>query len=423
MRILAIYRHYWPDATPYARLLRAILEDQVKLGRAATVFTAQPSYNDIACDKQLANEQLNGVKIRRISLLPEKKQLRFLRAVNFMVFLFRATWHVLWNRQYDLIIANTHPPVVMGAVLRLIRRLTGIPFLLHCQDIHPESLVIAGQLRNGPIERFLRRVDTKNCAAAAKVVTLSEDMNQTLQRRDGYSADNLAVINNFALDVYQPAETIPTLFNDTPERPFRVFFAGNMGHFQDLPRLLKAAQELRAESNIQFLFMGTGAELKNLRRLAADLIGKTVFFESFQPVEVAFACMSRSDLGVVSLCKGVYQVAYPSKTMTYLAAGCPLLLLAEAESQLAIDVQTHKLGYVPASLTSQEIADTILTAYHMRERWAPAAREELVLRSEQLFGKSNMFKQWSDLLGKLSLDLNLPSIALPKHHSSHRKAA
>ena len=42
-----------------------------------------------------------------------------------------------------------------------------------------------------------------------------------------------------------------------------------------------------------------------------------------------------ADLGVVSLRPGVISSAYPSKTMTYLRHGCPILAFVEPESELA----------------------------------------------------------------------------------------
>jgi len=408
MRILAIYRHYWPDATPYARLLRAILEDQVTQGREATVFTAQPGYNDVNYVRQPRRETLEGVEVRRIGLLPERKHLRILRAINYLYFLFRAVLHVLILRRYDLIVANTHPPVLMGIALRLIRRLTGIPFVLHCQDIHPESAVIANQLREGHITDWLRQADSKSCAAAERVVVLSEDMHQNLRKRKGYAADNIAVINNFALDVYEPARQLPKLFADVAPRPFRVFFAGNMGPFQDLPRLVEAAHLLSAEPDIHFIFMGAGSERVMLRELAADLLGKTLFFEPFQPVEVAFACMQRADLGVVSLRKGVCQVAYPSKTMTYLAAGCPLLLLTEQESQLAKDIVRHNFGYVPEETTSASIAQTICTARDEHKQWTAEKRLELVSRSEAFYSRRKALQAWRGIFESLAGEFAAP---------------
>ncbi len=403
MRILAIYRHYWPDATPYARLLRAILEDQVAQGRTATVFSAQPGYNDVTFTQQPASEKLGGVEVRRIRLLPERKHWRVLRALNYLCFVLRAVLHVLCLRRYDAILANTHPPILMGVALRLIRCLTGIPYVLHCQDIHPESAVLGNQLPEGRLSRWLQAVDAKSCARAGRVVALSEDMKQTLQRRLGYSAKNLTVINNFALDVYQAAGELPNIFDDVPHRPFRVFFAGNMGHFQELGRLVEAAKMLKEEGDIQFIFMGAGAELKSLQQMAIELIGKTVFFEPHQPVEVAFACMKLSDLGVVTLSRGVYQVAYPSKTMTYLAAGCPLLLLAERESQLAEDIVEHAFGYVPMNTTPTRIAQTISNARDERQRWTNSARNELIMRGEAFYGRLQALNAWQKMFDSIAV--------------------
>ncbi len=419
MKILAIYRHYWPDATPYARLLRAILEDQVAEGRDATVFTAQPGYNDVDYARQPRRETLGGVEVRRIGLLPERKHLRILRAINYFYFLFRAVLHVLIFRHYDLIVANTHPPVLMGMALRLIRRLTGIPFVLHCQDIHPESAVMAKQLGEGRVARWLQRVDANSCAAAERVVVLSEDMHQTLRQRQGYAADNVTVINNFALDVYEPAKRLPKLFDDSEQRPFRIFFAGNMGLFQNLPRLIKAAHLLSAESGIHFIFMGAGSERKMLRQLATDLIDKTVFFEPFQPVEVAFACMQRADLGVVSLLEEVCRVAYPSKTMTYLAAGCPLLLLTEKNSQLAKDVVSNDFGYVPETTTPEGIAQTIRTARDERKQWTTTRKQRLVAQSDLFYGREKALQSWRSVFDLLDKELDKETVSLRTNHADY----
>lgn len=402
MNVLAIYRHYWPDATPYARLLRALLEHLVGQGHTATVYSAQPAYNDVRQAKQPRREMLGGVQIRRVRLLRERKQFRHVRGVNYLWFVLGAVWHVLRHRQYDLIVANTQPPVLMGAALRLIKRLTGIPYLLHCQDIHPESAVLAGQLKNGWLARKLLAADTQSCCAAKAIVTLSEDMREQLASRAGYGAENVHIINNFPLDRYSTPTSLPALFQDDAGRPFRVLFAGNMGLFQNLDRLLAAARRLQDERQIHFIFMGAGAARSRLIDQAGDLIGQTVFFEPFQPVETAFACMQRSDLGVVSLAAGIYRVAYPSKTMTYLAAGCPVLVLAERDSNLAEGIIANYFGYVPDEAAPEKIAAAIRAACQDRQRWTPQARQALVERANRHFGRDRALDQWSVLMESLT---------------------
>jgi colanic acid biosynthesis glycosyl transferase WcaI len=101
VKILAIYRHYWPDATPYAHLLKGILEAQHTQGNEVAVFTAQPSYNDVAKSRQPTAEVIAGVRVRRVRLLPERKHWRVLRVLNHLLFLVRAVWYCLRHERPD----------------------------------------------------------------------------------------------------------------------------------------------------------------------------------------------------------------------------------------------------------------------------------------------------------------------------------
>lgn len=401
MRSLAIYRHYWPDATPYARLLRSILEHVAERGHSATVYTAQPSYNDVRQPRQPWRETLNSVAIRRLPLLPERKRSWALRLLNTILFLSGAVLHaVRHRRRYDIILANAHPPVLMGLALRLTRLLAGIPYVLNLQDIHPESAILARRLRNGRFAHWLRRLDAWGCGNASCLVTLSEDMRKTLHARNGgLPATRIEVINNCPLDRYESVDQPVDPQPDAP-RPFRVLFAGNMGMFQQLDRLIDVARELQDRSDIEFRFMGAGVAKKSLIEQAGALTGRNVHFDPHQPVETAFACMQQSDLGVVSLAAGVYRVAYPSKTMMYLAAGCPVLVLVEPESCLAKTIRSNDLGFVPVQLRVRSIAETILMAAVQRHRWDRAARDELRLRAEELFGRDQMLARWERIFGE-----------------------
>jgi len=147
MQILSIYRHYWPDTTPYARTLRSIAERWVQDGHGVTVFTGQPSYNDISQKKQPWREKFNGVNIIRVPLLPERKKIKWLRLINFMIFLAQAILHVLTENKYELVVVHSHPPVFMGFTGRLINIIRKIPYIYHCQDIHPEGALIAGHFK------------------------------------------------------------------------------------------------------------------------------------------------------------------------------------------------------------------------------------------------------------------------------------
>ena len=412
MQIISVYRHYWPDITPYARILRGLLEAFEEEGHDVSVFTAQPSYNGVKSTKQPEKELLEGVEVNRITLLGEKKKQFYKRFTNSCYFLARAFVFVFFRRtQCDLIIANVHPPVLMGCLLRFIRFTTGIPYILHCQDIHPEAAFHAGILKSKFLQRILVAIDHKNCERAERVVVLSSDMAETLQSRYPDKAlQNIEVINNFPLQKYvSNAKPLPS-FENKPKHspPFRILFSGNIGRFQSLYRLIEVGHLLKSKKDIHFIFMGAGSEKKTLELAAGELLGKTVFFEDHQSVETAFACMELADLGVVSLSPDMFRLAYPSKTMTYLSAGCPILALIERQSELSEVIAANNIGITPKNLSIKSISETILAGYGLRNNEDYFDRKRVRTFGEEIFGKKKVLALWCSLLIAIEAEKAVP---------------
>jgi glycosyltransferase involved in cell wall biosynthesis len=397
MRILAIYRHYWPDTPPYARILRSILEHLSDRGHETSVYAAQPSYNDIRQSPQPWRENLGGVEIRRVRLLPERKRWRIARALNSMYFAFRAVLHAVLFRRYDLIIANTQPPVLMGCALRLIQLLTGTPYIYHCQDLHPESAALAGDLKRGWLYRLLARCDSAACRRAQRVVVLSRDMADALEAR-GLSTANVSIINNPPLEIDPAARPSLPPPLDEPVDCVRFLFAGNIGRFQGLERLVAAARLVAGRVPFQLIFMGEGIARRELVALAGDVLGRRIIFLPHQSLETAIAAMRVCDFGVVSLSANVYRFAYPSKSIMYLSAGCPLLALVEPESELAKTIERYGLGYVAASRSVAHIAETILKAVAGRGKWTPDRRRQIEQICRELYDQKRMLTAWDRLV-------------------------
>lgn len=405
MRILAIYRHFWPDTTPYARLLRSMLCEFTVHGHEADVFSAQPSYNGNDLPKQPSREKIDRVSVHRAGLIREQGIARRLAiAINQLLFLLKAIYFAICRKgRYDLIIANCHPPVLMASALRLIKAITGTPYLLHYQDIHPEGAQIIGDIKSRLVLRVANALDAAACRDASAIVTLSADMRNTLERR-GIDR-HIDVINNFPLERYTSPGPLPRPFKKNPQQadPFRVLFAGNMGRYQRLELLVDAATILRDRHDIQFVFLGSGGRMASLRNQAGTLLEQTVYFVPQQPVEVAFACMQRSDLGVVSLAENIAHVSYPSKAMTYLEAGCRVLAICEQHSSLWADIVSAGFGLGPERLDAESLAQAIDHASRIKLADPTAFREMVRHRSRKQFGKDQAILRWLHLLDSIQL--------------------
>lgn len=396
MKVLAIHRFYWPDTPPYASMLKTIVKCWVEDGHEVDVLSSQPSYkaslSNYACPSR---DVLDGANIIRLRLPSESGRpvMRVLNAIRLVLSMF---WQGVIKRRYDVIMVSTSPPVLGGLFAAAVANLTGARFIYHCMDIHPEIGRISGEFSNPRVFAFLSKLDQWACKQANPVIVLSEDMADTLRSRDMNSKIDTLVLNNFSLP---SAENTPSHFPfEWPTEACVIFFAGNIGRFQGLDVLVDAMAVLRDREDIRLVLMGEGTEKERLELKARNL-GVRVTFIGHQPVETAKLAMTKANIGFVSLIPDLCRYAYPSKTITYIEQGCPILVVVETESTLAQDVLMNNIGIsVPVgdldALTEaiRSIADN------------PKRLDEMRLNTHDLhqrrFNTEFILKQWSSLLEK-----------------------
>ena len=393
LRIFAIHRYYWPDTPPYASMLRRILRRWRSDGHDVEVLSSQPSYKlslDIA--KRPATEDIDGVKVRRLRL-PNETGRPLVRIVNALrlcaAILFRSV-----VKRYDVIMISTSPPVLGGVAAALGARLSGARFIFHCMDIHPEVGRVSGEFSRPSVFRLLRRLDTWSCKKADPVVVLSGDMEETLRERPGGEQLKITVLNNFNLPSDGPPASPDPLSVDP--HTLTVLFAGNVGRFQGLDSVVDAMALLRARDDIEFIIMGEGAAKAELEEKAARQQAR-VRFVGHQPVEVAKAAMREVDLGYVSLAPDVYRYAFPSKTMTYLTQGCPLIVAVEQHSELARDTLEQGYGFWTAPEDSEALA-RLLTDIADNKRQLEGMSARALDKARSKYEESAVLENWSRII-------------------------
>lgn len=361
MKVLLTHRYFVPDSSPYGVILDRIAKDLVAAGHEVSVFTSRPSYGRAAA-KSLRREQVGAVTVRRVWVLSEASRNPLARLLNVLIYCVALCSHILRARA-DVVTACTFPPVLAAWSASLAARLSGARFVYHMQDIHPEvSAYSGGRLGRGLPARLLTALDNQTLRRADAIVTLSEDMADTLRAR-GLGPLPITLINNPALepDGY-PIAPPPDLVK--PADTTRVIFAGNLGRFQNLPLLAEGvAQCFAAHPELELMFLGDGVALPELE--ARWGTHPQVRFAPFLPFAQARGIIGGADIGLVSLSANIYRVAYPSKVSTYLDLGLRILALVEPESQIARELEQRGTGAVPRAATPEAIGaalETLLTA-------------------------------------------------------------
>ena len=395
MRVLFIYRHFWPDSPPYATLLRSIgtrlSEDQYDV----SVWSEQPSYRVADAKKEPPfYETLDGIKVSRLHRLFCSRNRLFVVLAQLLFplrIIFKAARSRLNGEKYQAVAVATIPPVISGLMGYVVSRIMGAKFYYHVQDIYPEVGVCSGAWSEGGFRyRFLRRLDSFTCHAADMIITLSDDMKASLVNR-GVSEKKIQVLNNFIIEQFDDLDRCISDQSFLEDGCFNVIFSGNIGKFQRLELLVEAGGYLQDIENLRIVFLGDGAKVDALKQQARGY--SNVQFLDHQPYGVARSIIQQCDLGVVSLQNCVYKFAYPSKTLTYLGLGIPILAIVESESVLARQVTDYRLGLVPDTISSREIARSIRTVYESDDLHQ-SIKNSVTPAYETYFSKKHVLSKW-----------------------------
>lgn len=389
MRITIVFRYFAPEAVLVNDIARWLAE----AGHDVQVITAQPGYNpEAGIARQPSREVWNGVKIRRVRLLPEHKR-GLIRHLNGVLFFVMASLMVLFGAKRDVVWTTSIPPVFQPFCLRVTSRLRGARFIYFLQDIYPEIALSMEMLRDGAIARLARRIDSWCMNASDVLVTLSEDMVRTVEAR-GVPRSKVVTINNFSMTEPRPLPSTPD------DGPCRFVFAGNIGRFQELERGVDLFG--RIDPSVAVLeLLGEGRVKESLQRQVAVGAIRNVRFHDVLPVGPAFDYISRCDVGVVSLKPDLYKYAYPSKTFTYLAAGLPLLCFIEDESELGREIGRRRIGEaIDWARPEQEMVDMIVRL----ARDHASLRQGLRERAQDMFDPQVARRKWIGLFESMAAD-------------------
>ncbi|MHB1474481.1 MAG: glycosyltransferase family 4 protein, partial [Dermatophilaceae bacterium] len=273
---------------------------------------------------------------------------------------------LLQERQLSRILAKRilafHPDVVISSNAPLdvqvgayhAARSTGAAFIFWLQDVYSDA--IARHLRRklpGPghlaalrfiaLERSLLR-------QADRVVAITDDFRPCLQEWN-VRPERVVTVENWA-----PLDDITPRPKDNPwarehglhDRPV-ILYSGTLGLKHNPALLLEVAKRLQAEepeARLVVVSEGLGADW--LRERGSDL--STLVLLPFQPFDRLADVIGTADIVVAILEPDAGVFSVPSKVLTYLAAGRPIIGAIPAENLAARLIAQNGAGIVASPL-------------------------------------------------------------------------
>jgi glycosyltransferase involved in cell wall biosynthesis len=207
--------------------------------------------------------------------------------------------------------------------------------LVISQDVFPEIAVSVKRLENPVLVGVLRALVALYLRRADRIVAIGETMRRRLEAK-GAPAERISVIPNWVdtEEITPQPRDNPWAIDRQLTGRFVVMHSGNIGHAQDLDTLVRAATFLRDLDDLRLLVIGFGVRHAELRELTRRLeLERVVRFKPYQPRELLSQTLSAADLHYVGLAKGLSGYVVPSRLYGILAAGRPVLVAAEQDSE------------------------------------------------------------------------------------------
>ena len=255
------------------------------------------------------------------------------------------------TRSMPNLVISSNTPLLSQALLVRECRTRGIAFVFWHQDIYSLPIrrllrrrlpVIGTQLGNAVValeKRLLRASDA--------VVTISPDFVDVLDEW-GIDRRKIHVVENWA-----PLDEVPSVEKDNRWAREHglvdktvLMYSGTLGVKHDPELLLSLAADLAYDERVRVVVVseGLGADLVR-EEVERRRLGNVVLLP-FQPYSALPEVLGAGDVLVVLLAEEAGIFAVPSKLLTYLCAGRPILAAVPVENLAAKTVERSGSGFV-----------------------------------------------------------------------------
>jgi colanic acid biosynthesis glycosyl transferase WcaI len=250
----------------------------------------------------------------------------------------------------DVVLSGNTPLIAQHLFQRECRR-DGVPFVFWHQDLYSLPIKDALQARlpviGNPLGSAMTNLEASTLRHSQAVVSISEDFLPQLKRW-GVPEGKLHVVENWA-----PLAELPML----PRRnewarhhgldDKRVLlYSGTLGIKHNPELLVALARHFRADGGVRVVVISEGVGADVLARAVRDERLSNLILLRFQPYERLPEVLASADVLVAILEPEAGVFAIPSKVLTYLSAGRPLLAAIPSENLAAKTIVRSGSGVV-----------------------------------------------------------------------------
>lgn len=371
MRITLICPVYPPEVMPSAVMLSQLADRLSQTGHDVSIYTMFPSLPE---GKVFAGYKRrlwktcnqNGVRVSRcFSFTIGRRRNPLWRVLSHLSFSLTAGLRLLFSDKPDVLLMEVFP-IISAPIFLLISMLKRVPVINYIKDMYPEAAEAAGMTENGSIvSRACRWLDGWVCRHSDVNVVLSEVFESQLMETRKVPKRQAEVVYDWidgSLINPVPRNNLWRKENNLPTYKFVAMFAGTMGIASGADILVDVAEQLdvRGRNDILVVCIGEGLLKDRMLEAARNSGLPNLIFFPFQPAERLSEVQSSADIMLLPVQENHESSSVPSKLITYLAAGKPVLYIGGTESPIAKIISKADCGSVVPVRDPVKVAESLI---------------------------------------------------------------
>lgn len=344
-----VYRNYY------------IAREWVKQGHKAIIISGSYFHNFSKLPETkglFTKEEIDGIEYWWVKLPSYSKSRSAGRLLTLFIFPFLLLFFPFWRLSKPQTVIVSGPPHLSIFNAWIWARYWGATLVYEVRDIWPLTIIKLGNISPWhPVILFLSFFERLAYMAADRVVSVLALANKHFESR-GMLPSKFAYIPNgvdTSIEDFEDSEVARSVATIAKNKKV-IIYAGSFGIANNLDQMIDAAQILKDQTKLHFIFIGDGPHKDNLKKRAASL-DNVSFFGPVPKKEIP-AILSHAHMGYVGLMKSdlFKHGVSPNKLFDYMAARKSVIMAIDTEDNI---VEKAQCGVAVTSCSPQDIAEAV----------------------------------------------------------------
>lgn len=252
--------------------------------------------------------------------------------------------------KFDLILYTT-PPITFASVVDFVKKRDGATSYLLLKDIFPQNAVDLEMFsKDGVIHKYFRNEEKKLYKVSDYIGTMSQaNSDYILNNNSTLLEEQVEITPNTItpIDLKLEKNEIKEIRNEfgIPQDKITFIYGGNLGKPQGVDYLIDCIKENEKSEDTFILIVGSGTEYSRLKKEFEELNPSNSKLIKSLPKEKYEYVVNSADVGLIFLDSRFTIPNFPSRLLSYLQAGMPVLAATDSVTDVGKVIEEGKFGY------------------------------------------------------------------------------